>query len=154
MDTSASPATSRDGKPKRRRGKSNAATAAPDAPGQPPVGNDRRRELRERPVRGSVIIDDVSYEIFDWSSSGVCVRGYDGDAEDGHRTRSRVHIVLPDMVFDFGCDLVLVRLDRASKQLAGVFTALSREVRVAVAAHFETLEARADESLKAELTRR
>lgn len=117
-------------------------------------GSDRRRELRQRLTNGSVVIEGRSYEIFDWSSSGVCVHDFDADAEDGHRTPAAVRIALPDATFDFSCELILVRRDPFSNLLAGVFTALSRPDRVAIAAHFEALQAAADESLRALLTGR
>lgn len=119
-----------------------------------PNSSDRRRELRQRPTSGSVIIEGRSYEIFDWSSSGVCLRGFDADAEDGHRTRAAVRIALPDAAFDFSCELILVRRDPISNLLAGVFASLSRPDRVAIAAHFEALQTAADDSLRALLSGR
>ena len=113
------------------------------------INHERRRELRERPVSGSTVINDVPYKVFDWSSSGVCLEGYEGELEIGDRADGQVLIELPDKKFDFNCELIFVRRDTARKLIAGVFVGLPRHDRVAIASHFEALERSANESLKA-----
>jgi hypothetical protein len=134
--------------------KSASAAGPADNPAFTASGHERRRELRERPARGSGLIDGVAYEIFDWSSSGVCARGYDGELGQGGRTRAGIFITLPEHVLAFECDLILVRVDRSRQLVAAVFAGLSREVRVAIASYFEAIEAAADEGLRAAVAAR
>lgn len=134
--------------------------AAPDAgpdqtsPETTAAGSERRRELRDRPLTGAVQIDGTSCEIFDWSSSGLSARGYDGKLGQGDRTRVSVRIALRKHLFSFDCDLILIRVDPAAKLIAGVFAAMAREDRVAVASYFESLEAAADRGLRDAITTR
>lgn len=116
------------------------------------INHERRRELRERPVGGSAVIKGIPYEVFDWSSSGVCLEGYDGELDIGDRIDSQVLIEIPEQKFDFKCDLIVVRRDTARKLIAGVFVGLPRHDRVTIASHFEALERDANESLRAAIT--
>lgn len=104
------------------------------------VEDESRRELRERVTSGSAMLRNIRYPLTDWSSSGICMRDYDGNHSVGDRVHAWVHIDCADTVFTFKCELLLVRLDPVQQQLAGVFVTLDRPDRVAIAAHFEALE--------------
>lgn len=125
------------------------AEAAPKNSEHGLIGHERRRELRERPVKGSAVIDGSDFNVFDWNSSGICLSGYDGPLKKQDRTLAQVKIEVPENKFDFNCELIIVRRDIARKLIAGVFVTLERGDRVAIASHFEALERKANEGLRA-----
>jgi hypothetical protein len=131
-------------------------TPSPASPGTSGTlpGQERRRELRIRPEGGTVLVDGIPCDIVDWSSSGLSAHGYIGSLTAGDRARVSVRVTAGGRPFSFDCDLILLRVDPDRQFIAGVFAAMERGNRVAIALHFEQVEAAANDRLRAAITGR
>ena len=97
---------------------------------------ERRREGRER-AYGSVIIDEQSYQLLDWSSSGFLVEGFGGGLSKGDRVKIEFEVRIDDETYFFNCGAIIVRADAETGHLAGAFVDMTEEDRLAVAQYFE-----------------
>ncbi|WP_282608308.1 PilZ domain-containing protein [Pelagibius sp. Alg239-R121] len=106
--------------------------------GEPPQ---RRRELRELEVTGTVVIQGDSFPLKDWSSSGFGVTGCKIEFEENARIDIDFSITLSSGPLAFSCKAIIVRADAESGDVAGAFVEMRREDRVTVARYFDSMEA-------------
>lgn len=99
--------------------------------------SDRRRERREAVTLGTVRISGRSFPIRNWSSTGFLVASCDADYREGDGVDIDFQAELPGKSIRFACRAIVVRFDRATGELAGVFTMMDRDTRIMVAHHFE-----------------
>jgi len=100
-------------------------------------GSERRREPREDVSLGTVEINGRRFTVKNWSSTGFLA----GPCDSGHREGDTVEIhfgvQVPNETIAFSCQAIVVRVDKQSKELAGVFTMMDRDARIMVAKHFQ-----------------
>ncbi len=109
----------------------------PPAPAEPV--DDKRRETRESPESGVIVINDRRYNIIDWSSSAVKIASFEGDPTATETLDADVEIESASERFAFHCGLRPVWFDNETGDMAAVFVMLSRESRVAIADHFDAM---------------
>ncbi len=99
--------------------------------------SDRRRARREDVRLGTVEIGGRAYPVRNWSSTGFLAVPYDGEHSEGDSVDIHFEVQLSANTIAFFCKAILVRVDPRSRELAGVFTMMDRESRIAVARHFD-----------------
>ena len=87
-------------------------------------GSDRRIEPRGSDIDGRVSIDGKSYPLKDWSRRGFSADAYNAEHYPGDKIAIDVEVEIDDKSLAFGCQAVVVWVDRDRKELAGVFTDL------------------------------
>lgn len=100
----------------------------------------RRRELREFEVNGSVSINGNSFALKDWSSSGFGVSECKQEFEENERIDIDFTITLDSGPLAFSCKAIVVRSDSETGEMAGAFVEMRREDRVLVTNYFDAME--------------
>lgn len=116
--------------------------AAP-AEGEDAAGGEtqqRRRELRESEITGSVTVNGSSFSLTDWSSSGFGVSDCKEEFEENARVDIDFSITLDSGPLAFSCKAIIVRSDVESGNMAGAFVEMRREDRVLVTKYFDAME--------------
>ncbi len=98
---------------------------------------DRRREHRDRSITGSVSIGGRCYPLKDLTTRGFAVRAYRDEHCPGDRMPISLSLGRPADGLDFVCQAVVIRVDRAKGELAGVFADLDRAARDGIAEHID-----------------
>ncbi len=101
------------------------------------AAGDKRRERREEVKLGTVEIDGRSYPVKNWSSTGFLAMPCDCPRREGDGVDIRFRIEVPGSTIHFACKAIIVRADKETGEVAGVFTMMDRETRVLVARHFD-----------------
>ena len=92
-------------------------------------GSDRRIEPRVSDIDGRVSIDGKSYPLKDWSRRGFSAAGYTAEHYPGDKITIDVEVEIEGKSLAFGCQAVVVWVDRDRKELAGVFTDLDMRIQ-------------------------
>lgn len=100
-------------------------------------GRDRRRETREAVSLGTVEIRGRSCPVKNWSATGFLAGPCDCGCVEGDSVDISFHVEIPGKSFRFECKAILVRVDKKSGEVAGVFTMMDRENRILIANHFD-----------------
>lgn len=100
-------------------------------------GSERRREPREGVSLGTVEINGRRFTVKNWSSTGFLAGPCDADHREGDTVGIRFGVQVPNESITFSCHAIVVRVDKQSKELAGVFTMMDRDARILVAKHFQ-----------------
>ena len=112
----------------------------PEAGGESAEPPQRRRELREFEISGSVTVKEQAFPLKNWSSSGFAVSECAEVFEENERVDIDFAITLESGPLSFSCKAIIVRADPESGDMAGAFVEMRREDRVAVANYFEIME--------------
>ena len=100
----------------------------------------RRRELRDSEITGTVTIEGEDFTLRDWSSSGFSVTDCKLEFETNARVDIDFSVTHSQGSLGFACKAIMVRRDEESCEAAGAFVEMAKEDRVAVAAYFDALE--------------
>ncbi len=100
----------------------------------------RRRELREFEVNGSVTVNGSSFPLQNWSSSGFGVSDCDQAFEENERIDIDFSITLDTGPLSFSCKAIVVRSDVEGGNMAGAFVEMRREDRILVTKYFDAME--------------
>lgn len=98
---------------------------------------DRRRERREEVTLGTVEIGGRICPVKNWSATGFLAAPCDCKYRDGDSVDIRFEVDIPGKSVRFTCKAILVRVDRESGEVAGVFTMMDQDDRVLLADHFD-----------------
>ena len=108
--------------------------------------NDQRREIRENPEKGLVIIHGTSYPLKDWSAGGFSISGFHSNVEDIADEDGRVDIELQAEimaeVFILNCKAIITRALPDTGFLSGAFIEVPTEERLVLEEYFDQLEKR------------
>jgi hypothetical protein len=102
-------------------------------------GGERRRESREGIAFGAIRIDGMSCPLKNWSTSGFLAGGYTGNHKHGDHVGIALSVQLPGRSFEMTCKGIVVRADPQAREIAGVFTLVGPDDRVALERHFEPM---------------
>ena len=92
-------------------------------------GSDRRIEPRGSQIDGRVSIEGRSYPLKDWSRRGFSAGAYTAEHYPGDKIALDVEVEIDGEPLVFGCEAVVVWVDRDRSELAGVFTNLDTRVQ-------------------------
>lgn len=98
---------------------------------------ERRHERREDVSIGTVEIDGRRFTVKNWSSTGFLAAPCDTDHREGDTVGIRFDVQVPNETIAFSCQAIVVRVDKHSKEVAGVFTMMDRDARIMVAKYFQ-----------------
>jgi hypothetical protein len=102
-------------------------------------GAERRREFRENVAFGAIRIDGTSCPLKNWSTSGFLAGGYAGNHTEGDQVDVALSVQLPGRTFEMTCKGIIVRVDPQAREIAGVFTLVGTDDRIALQSHFEPI---------------
>ncbi|MDP6709521.1 MAG: PilZ domain-containing protein, partial [Alphaproteobacteria bacterium] len=106
------------------------------------TSDQRNRAIREEAVEGTARIGDMEYRLKNWSARGFCVGPCEITPTPGDRLDIAFTIPLPDPVLEFACRTAVMRLDKESREIGGVFFNLDEELQEIIDKHFEVAEPR------------
>ena len=92
-------------------------------------GSDRRIEPRGSHIDGQVSIEGRAYPLKDWSRRGFSAGAYTAEHYPGDKIALDVEVEVDGQALAFGCQAVVVWVDRDRSELAGVFTELDMRVQ-------------------------
>lgn len=96
---------------------------------------EKRRERREDVVLGAVEIDGRSYRVKNWSSTGFLASPCDCGRKEGDSVHILFHVQAAGQTLRFACKAIVVRV--GGGELAGVFTMMDRDTRLAITNYFQ-----------------
>ena len=97
--------------------------------------SDRRRGEREEVSHGTVEIDGRSFRVRNWSSTGFLASPCDCGRKEGDSVDIVFNVQAGGKTLRFACKAIVVR--DGSGELAGVFTMMDRDTRMAVTSYFQ-----------------
>lgn len=98
---------------------------------------DRRREFRENVDAGAVTFGGRSYPVKNWSSTGFLAAPCKCSCRKGDTVDIHFRVEFPGKTVQFDSQAMLVRVDEARGEVAGVFTMMDRDSRRELANHFD-----------------
>lgn len=96
---------------------------------------EKRRERREDVSFGTVEIDGRSFRVRNWSSTGFLASPCDCGRKEGDSVDILFHVQAAGQTLRFACKAIVVRVGNG--ELAGVFTMMDRDTRMAVTSYFQ-----------------
>ena len=96
---------------------------------------EKRRERREAVSHGTVEIDGRAYRVKNWSSTGFLASPCECNRKEGESVDILFNVETNGNTLRFACKAIVVRVGNG--ELAGVFTMMDRDTRMAVANYFQ-----------------
>ena len=96
---------------------------------------EKRRGRREEVSLGTVEIDGRGYRVKNWSSTGFLASPCDCGRKEGDSVDIVFNVQAGGKALRFACKAIVVR--DGSGELAGVFTMMDRDTRMAVTSYFQ-----------------
>ena len=96
---------------------------------------EKRHERREDVSHGTVDIDGRGYRIKNWSSTGFLASPCNCGRKEGDSVDIVFDVQTGGKTLHFGCKAIVVRAGNG--ELAGVFTMMDRDTRMAVTSYFQ-----------------
>ncbi len=97
--------------------------------------SERRRGQREEVSLGTVEIDGRGFRVRNWSSTGFLASPCDCGRKEGDSVDILFDVQAAGQTLRFACKAIVVRVGNG--ELAGVFTMMDRDTRMAVANYFQ-----------------
>ena len=94
----------------------------------------RRRAARHK-ASGTVLLDGIEHPLVDWSSSGFLASGYRGEHISGDRLTAQFSLDIDEDPYVFHCKIFIVRVDRGSSNIAGIFIEMQAKDRLKIVQH-------------------
>jgi hypothetical protein len=102
--------------------------------GGPQTSNENRCTNRKMPENGTMEINGGLYNLRNWGHAGFMVSG-EADFTEGDKVAIKVSIPLKDKVLEFAGSAILTRVDKFNREVAGLFTEINPEARIAMEQH-------------------
>ena len=97
---------------------------------------ERRAEPRLPVENGTVVIDDQTYPLKNWSTRGFLAMSYTGDHKEGDRISVRFSVLFVERQLEFSGEARVIRVDAESGELAGLLVLMGEEWNDAFSRYF------------------
>jgi len=102
----------------------------------PRNGERSHHEGREEAIDGTVQIRGAMYPVKNWSSRGFLAAFCGADCKVADRVNITFAVPSAAGNLEFDCRAIVVRVDKDTQQLAGVFISLDESAQKAISVHF------------------
>ncbi len=96
----------------------------------------RRSEPRLPVEHGTVVIDDQTYPLKNWSTRGFLASSYTGDHKEGDRISVRFSVLFVERQLEFSGEAQVIRVDAGRQELAGLLVLMGEEWNDAFSRYF------------------
>ncbi len=97
---------------------------------------ERRAEQRLPVEHGTVVIDDQTYPLKNWSTRGFLAMSYTGNHKEGDRISVRFSVLFVERQLEFSGEARVIRVDAERQELAGLLVLMGEEWNDAFSRYF------------------